>query len=40
MEFVELTEKEFETFAKKHEQASYMQTLDLKRFKENNNIKC
>ena len=40
MEFVELTEKEFETFAKKHEQVSYMQTLDLKRFKENNNIKC
>lgn len=40
MEFVELTEKEFEVFAKKHEQASYMQTLDLKRFKENNNIKC
>lgn len=40
MEFVELTEKEFENFAKKHVQETYMQTLDLKRFKENNNIKC
>jgi len=40
MEFVELTEKEFETFAEKHIQETYMQTLDLKRFKENNNIKC
>ena len=40
MEFVELTEKEFEKFASKHEQESYMQTLDLKNFKENNNIKC
>ena len=40
MEFVELTEKEFEKFAKKHEQETYMQTIDLKRFKENNNTKC
>lgn len=40
MEFIELTDKEFEKFVSKHEQESYMQTLDLKRFKENNNIKC
>ncbi len=40
MEFVELTEKEFEKFASKHELESYMQTIDLKKFKENNNIKC
>ncbi len=40
MEFVELTEKEFEKFASTHKQESYMQTLDLKNFKENNNIKC
>ena len=40
MEFVELTEKEYEKFVQKHEQESYMQTLDLKNFKENNNIKC
>ena len=40
MEFTELTDKEFEKFVSKHEQESYMQTLDLKRFKENNNIKC
>ena len=40
MEFVELTEKEYEKFVKNHEQESYMQTLDLKNFKENNNIKC
>ena len=40
MEFVELTEKEFEKFAKNHEQESYMQTIDLKRFKENNKTKC
>ena len=40
MEFVELTDKEFDKFVQKHEQASYMQSLDLKKFKENNNIKC
>ena len=40
MEFVELTEKEFDKFVNNHEQASYMQSLDLKKFKENNNIKC
>ena len=40
MEFVELSDKEFEKFVQKHEQASYMQSLDLKKFKENNNIKC
>ena len=40
MEFVELTEKEFEKFANNHEQESYMQTIDLKRFKENNKTKC
>lgn len=40
MEFVELTDKEFEKFVQNHEQASYMQSLDLKKFKENNNIKC
>ena len=40
MEFVELTEKEFEKFANSSEEETYMQTLDLKRFKENNNIKC
>ena len=40
MEFVELTEKEYDSFVKRHEQETYMQTLDLKRFKENNNIKC
>ena len=40
MEFVELTDKEYNNFVKKHEQESYMQTLDLKQFKENNNTKC
>ena len=40
MEFVELTNKEYESFVSKHEQESYMQTLDLKNFKENNNITC
>lgn len=40
MEFVELTDKEYEKFVSNHEQESYMQTLDLKRFKENNNVKC
>ena len=40
MEFVELTDKEYESFASKHDQESYMQTLDLKNFKEKNNIKC
>lgn len=40
MEFVELTDKEFEKFVSHHEQESYMQTLDLKNFKEKNNIKC
>jgi peptidoglycan pentaglycine glycine transferase (the second and third glycine) len=40
MEFVELTDKEYENFVKDHEQESYMQTLDLKQFKNNNNIKC
>jgi len=40
MEFVELTDKEYENFVKKHEQKSYMQTLDLKNFKEKNNIHC
>ena len=40
MEFVELTDKEYENFVKGHEQESYMQSLDLKNFKNNNNIKC
>ena len=40
MEFVELTDKEYENFVKNHEQESYMQTLDLKQFKSNNHIKC
>ena len=40
MEFVELTEQEYQDFCGGHEQESYMQTLELKRFKENNNIKC
>lgn len=40
MEFVELTEKEYDKFVSRHEQESYMQTLDLKNFKEKNNIKC
>ena len=40
MEFVELTEKEYEKFVSNHELESYMQTIDLKKFKENNNIKC
>ena len=40
MEFVELTDKEFENFASTHTQESYMQTLDLKNFKEKNNINC
>ena len=40
MEFVELTEQEYQDFVSGHEQESYMQTLELKRFKENNNIKC
>ena len=40
MEFTELTEKEYSKFVEKHEQESYMQTLDLKNFKEKNNIKC
>ncbi len=40
MEFVELTDKEYNNFVSTHEQESYMQTLDLKNFKENNNIKC
>lgn len=40
MEFTELTDNEFKSFVKGHIQESYMQSLDLKRFKENNNIKC
>ena len=40
MEFVELTDKEYESFVKGHIQESYMQSLDLKNFKNNNNIKC
>ncbi|WP_297979773.1 peptidoglycan bridge formation glycyltransferase FemA/FemB family protein [uncultured Methanobrevibacter sp.] len=40
MEFTELTEKEYSSFVEKHDQESYMQTLDLKNFKEKNNIKC
>ena len=40
MEFVELTDKEYDKFVKNHEQESYMQSLDLKQFKEKNNIKC
>ena len=40
MEFVELTDKEYEKFVRGHKQESYMQSLDLKNFKNNNNIKC
>lgn len=40
MEFVELTEKEYDKFVSNNKQDTYMQTLELKRFKENNNIKC
>lgn len=40
MEFVELTDKEYDNFVKGHSEESYMQSLDLKNFKENNNIKC
>ena len=40
MEFVELTEEEFNEFTKEYKTASYMQTTDLKHFKENNNTKC
>lgn len=40
MEFVELTEKEYDKFVSNHKQDTYMQTLELKKFKENNNIKC
>ena len=32
MEFVELTEQEYHDFVSGHEQESYMQTLELKRF--------
>lgn len=40
MEFVELTEKEFRNFAYLHVQGSYMQTIELKKFKEASNKKC
>lgn len=40
MEFVELTEKEYDKFVSNNKQDTYMQTLELKKFKENNNIKC
>ncbi len=40
MEFVELTDKEYQDFVSHHEQENYMQTLELKRFKEKNNLKC
>lgn len=40
MKFVELTEKEYMEFVYPHEQASYMQTIDLKNFKESSNKKC
>ena len=40
MVFVELTEKEYNDFVINHPQASYMQSIDLKRFKEKSNIEC
>ena len=40
MEFVELTDKEYEKFVNGHPEESYMQSLDLKNFKNNNDIKC
>lgn len=36
MEFVKLTEKEFKSFAYKHEQASFYQTINWGKLKENN----
>lgn len=39
MELVTLSEKEFEKFAKKHEQANFHQTIEWGKLKENNNWK-
>ena len=40
MNFVELTENEYYDFVSNNKQESYMQTIELKRFKENSGIKC
>lgn len=39
MEFVELTDKEFEEFSKKNEKANFFQTIEYKNLKESDNIK-